>query len=275
MEFIQLLKLELYFLFRRKEFLFVFTISLTLMVIAFLADCYNLFQSELMDIPPANQLWVGFGNKFGQAFYMFLLPLMPVMAYADTHYLNIKTGMYKNIFPRCHKSNYILAKGVVVLASGFFVVFFPLFINQLLYLVIAPIHSSRHILNGWPAYTFYPSHTMLFEALFLSRPYLYNVLYMIMASLVGSLAALVSYAISFISNRSRLIIIATPVVVYSIYNFITLLLINKKYSLYFYLIGSGSSGLSASYFFISIVFCFIVSLAIIFLKNICNRDELY
>ncbi|MGI6600118.1 MAG: hypothetical protein ACOX3F_10560 [Kiritimatiellia bacterium] len=272
MEFINLLKTEVIFLLKRKEFLYVFTISLLFMLIAFFVDCFNLFQKDIMYIPPANQLWVGFDNQFGEAFYIFLLPLLPALAYADTHYLNNKTGAYKNILTRCRKSNYILAKGLVVFATGFAVIFAPLIVNQLLYFIIAPLSSSKNILN-WPAYMFIPTHNMVFRNLFLNSPYLYNVIYMILASLVGSIAALMSYAISFVTNRSRLVIVAMPLVIYLIYNFVNALLISGKYCLNYYLIGIGVPGLRAQYFFTVLLVIFIVSITVIFFRNL-HKDEL-
>jgi len=206
---------------------------------------------------------------------MFLLPLLPALAYADTYYLDIKTGAYKSILTRCRKNNYILAKGIVIFVSGFIVVLVPLLINQLLYFIIAPLHSTKNLL-GWPAYMFIPTHNMIFESLFLSNPYLYNILYMLLAGLVGSLAALMSYSISFITNKSRLIIVAAPLVIYLVGNFINALLGKANYCLNYYLQGFVViGGLNADYFFIVLTISFIVSISIIFFKNMTVKDELY
>lgn len=275
MEFFKILKLEFSFLLNRKEFLSVFTISLLFLIIPFLIDSYKLLEEDIVNIPPANQLWVGFDSHFGNIFYMFLLPLIASLAYADTYYLNNKLGVYKNILTRCHKKNYLLAKGIVVVVSGFIVIFAPLVINQLLCFVIAPLNSSKNILN-WPAYMFIPTDKMIFENLFLSSPYLYNILHMVLAGVAGSLAALMSYAISFIFDKSRLIIVATPLVIYLVSNFISALMGKVNYCLMYYLKGFISiRGLNAKYFVVVLTVCFILSISIIFFKNIGVKDELH
>ena len=166
MELLKILKLEFNLFVNRKEFLYAFTVSLLLIIIAFFIDLHNLFQEYMMNIPSANQLWVGFDSLIGELFYMFLLPLLASLAYADTYYLNNKLGVYKNILTRCHKKNYVLAKGIVVIVSGFIVIFVPLLLNQLLYFIIAPLNSSKNIL-GWPAYMFVETKDMIFANLFL------------------------------------------------------------------------------------------------------------
>jgi len=275
LEFTRLIRTEIRSLLKRTEFLVVMTISLVWMVVPFLMDCAKYYHTEITYIPPANELWVGFDNHAGQAYYMFLLPLLPALAYADTHYLNLKTGMYKSIYTHCRKSNYILAKGIVILTSGFLIVFLPLFLNQLLCFLIAPFQSTRHNLGGWPAYASYPSDMMMFESLFLRKPYLYNLLYMVMASAMGSMAALLSYAISFLGGQSRLIVIAVPMIIYVIWNFTTEFLLGVEYSLYAYLYGRGVGGLKPSYFFVCMVLCFLVCLAIVLVKGVFHKDELH
>lgn len=275
MELFKILKLEFNLLINRKEFLSVFTVSLLLMLSVFFVDCYTFLQNNIFEIPSANQLWVGFDKRFGQVFYMFLLPLLPALAYADTYYLDNKTGVYKSILTKCRKNNYILAKGIVVFVSGFIVIFAPLLINQLLYFIIAPLYSTKNLL-GWPAYMFIPTHNMIFKGLFLSNPYLYNILYMLLAGLVGSLAALMSYSISFITNKSRLIIVAAPLVIYLVGNFINMLLGKANYCLNYYLQGFVViRGLNADYFFIVLIISFIVSISIIIFKSMAVKDELY
>ncbi|MBO8170190.1 MAG: hypothetical protein H0Z35_13605 [Thermoanaerobacteraceae bacterium] len=275
MELFKIIKLEFNFFVNRKEFLYVFTVSLLLMIVAFFVDLYNLFQEDIMNIPPANQLWVGFDSRIGDLFYMFLLPLLASLAYADTYYLNNRLGVYKYILTRCHKKNYVLAKGIVVAFSGFIVIFVPLLINQLLYFIIAPLNSSKNIL-GWPAYMFIETKNMIFANLFLNSPYLYNILYMVLAGIVGSLAALTSYAISFITNKSRLIIVATPLVIYLVSSFVSALLGRANYCLVYYLQGFTTiSGLNATYFFVVLIMSFILSISIIIFKNMIAKDELY
>lgn len=275
MELFKILKLEFNFLIKRKEFLYAFSVSLFLMIIVFFVNCYTLLQNNILEIPSANQLWVGFDNRFGEMFYMFLLPLLPALAYADTYYLDNKAGAYKSILTRCRKNNYILAKGIVVLVSGFIVIFVPLLINQLLCFIIAPLYSTKNLL-GWPAYMFIPTHNMIFESLFLSNPYLYNILYMLLVGLVGSQASLMSYSISFITNKSRLIIVAAPMVIYLISNFINALIGKANYILNYYLQGFVAiRGLNADYFFIVLTISSIISISIIIFKNMTVKDELY
>ena len=275
MEFTRLIRTEVHSLLKRREFLIVMTINLVWMIVPFLMDCMKYYQTEITYIPPANELWVGFHNHMGEAYYLFLLPLLPALVYADTHYLNLKTGMYKNIYSRCRKSTYILAKGVVILVSGFIIVFLPLLLNQLLCFLIAPLHSTRNSLGGWPAYTSYPTYTLLFESLFLRKPYLYNFLYMAMASVLGSMSALLSYAVSFLNGQSRLIVVATPMIIYVVWNFTAAFLLGEEYSLYAYLFGGGVADLMPSYFFFCMALCLMVCLAIIFMKGVFKKDELH
>jgi len=276
MEFRNLIKLQIKILITRKEFQYSFTLMLFFVATAFIINCFSLYGKEITSVQAANQLWFGFSqysSAVSSIVFIFVLPLISSMAFADTYYTEMNTGIYKNILTRCKKSNYIISKGIITFVSGFLVVFIPLLLSQFLSLIIAPVNSCIDVTN-LPSFIFMHTENMVFQELFLNHPYLYNFLYIVISGIFGAVLALLSFALSFLPIRSRLLIIATPTVLYIVQAFISTLLFGAMYALCYYLFPFvGIRGLEPMYFFSVVSGTLVFSVIIITVKSIFIKDE--
>lgn len=277
MEFMNIIKLEFKLMLYRKEFQFAFTAMLSFVSLAFIINCINLYGKDISYVFPANQIWVGFSISsmiISNVLYLFILPFISSIAYSDTYFIDYNTGIYKNIFTRCNKYIYFLAKGITVFSAGFIIIFIPLLVNQLLSLIPAPLKSCADITN-WPSYLFLPIKDMIFPNLFLYNPYLYNFLYMLIPALFGGIMALLSYSLSFYIKKSRLLVVSIVGILYVAENFLGSLLFDEGHSLFNYLFAfSFVKCLNENFFFSFMILCFILSIGIIIIKNLLIKDEI-
>lgn len=273
----RLIKLEFKHLFSRKEFYYTFSIMIILSASAFLIFCGELYGRDISELYPANQIWMSFShytNMISGLLYFFLLPIVASVPFSDTFYCDKSCGVYKVIFTRYERKLYVFAKGIVVVISAFFIIFIPLLANQLLSFLISPFKSPINITN-LPSYIPIRTNGMLFPELYKSNPYIYNFVFMLIPSGVGSVLALVSYAVSFYVKKSRLLVVAIPAVVYILYNFLSSLLLSPKYALAYYLLPKSLSnmlGLEYPVFIMSGIT--ILSVLAIIIRNFVVRDEI-
>lgn len=280
MKLIEMIKLEFKLLLSRKEFFYTFTIMMVLISIGFLSKCFSLYGRDIAKVYPASQLWFGWISDFSkiarlisELFYMFALPFIASLAYSDTYFIDYNTRMIKNIIIRCNKKDYIISKTVVVFASGFIVIFLPLVIEQILCFFVAPVSGRFDILHT-KAYQFPYIKAMQFPVLFINYPYLSNFLFAVIAGMFGACISLVSYSISFINKKSRLLVVAIPGIVYVVYNFIVEFLNMRHLSLLNYLYSCVTFVGNTSYLLKVMAGMIIISGIIILGRNLVVKDEL-
>jgi len=251
---------------------------LLLSALAFLIFCGKLYGRDLSELYPANQIWMTFShytNTISGLLYFFILPIVASIPFADTFYCDKSCGVYKAILTREKRDVYVFAKGIVVMASAFIVIFIPLLANQLLCFLIAPLYSASDITN-LPSYIPMRTTGMLFPEIYCKSPYLYNILFMLIPSGAGSILALASYAVSFYANKSRLLVIAIPTVIYILFNFLSALLFSPKYTLSYYLLPNSYIRDIFGFGYLAIIMLgiAIVSVFAIIIRNVKVRDEL-
>lgn len=266
-------------LFNRNEFYIVLTASIILIMVFFILTAITLYKNFSSELSSAYQLWIGYDNtKFNfikHTYYLFFLTLPASMAFAGTYYEDKKNCVINFIITRSKKSLYIVSKGIVVFFSGFIVVFLPLLLHQLLWVVALPIYTPSEVIDGTPVYDKFFLTKFYFEELHQFNPYLHNLLYILLDSLFGGAIAVFSYAISFIKNVNKYIILILPTVLFFSQNFLFALLGMANYSLSYYLYATtGINGLDYRMFIFSITILLIVSLFIIFLSYKLEKDEI-
>jgi len=274
-----IIKLEFKLLFSRKEFLYTFSAMMILVCLAFLLKCFALYGRDISLVYPASQLWFGWLPAISSAkpitglFYMFVLPFAASVVYSDTYYIDFKTGVVKNIITRCEKSQYLLAKGIVIFISGFIVIFIPLVFEQIFCLFASPIRGGLD-LTHWPAYTSPLTEYLQFGGLYVNHPYLRNFLLIVLSSWFGGGISLFSYALSYVNKKNRLFIVAAPGILYIIYNFIVEFVGVRSIGLMYYLYSSMTFSGSTTLYIVVLAGMVLLSSAIIFGKKIVSRDEL-
>ena len=121
----------------------------------------------------------------------------------------LKMHTIYGILSKCTLKQYYYSKLICVFSSGVIVILIPLLINFLLNLAVFPVNSTVEYLNGFgqiqnQLYTVYPKEFLpiFFYHLFCTNQYLYELVYLLIASLFGGLlAAQYSKSLSFTKKK--------------------------------------------------------------------------
>ncbi|MGH2330585.1 hypothetical protein [Thermoanaerobacter mathranii] len=270
------LKTEFIKLFRRKEFNIVLTLEIVLICTLFDLRALTYYKAPTSELPSAYQMWIGYINSnvsfidfsyIGDIYYLFFLTLPASIVFADTYLEDKKGNVLNFIITRCDKSLYVLSKGIVVFFSGFIIIFLPLLLDQLLYMIAFPLYAISEVNAGNPVYDKYYLTQNYFKNLHTLNPYLHNLLYIFLDGFFGGTIAVLSYAVSFFKKVNRYIVVVLPTILFLTQNFIFALLGKTNYCLSYYLNVSPSiGGLDYKVFGYSILGVLIASLFMIVLN---------
>ena len=149
--------------------------------------------------------WIGGEyHTLGVAMYFFILPVLAIMAYGWSFFLEKKSGYIKNVITRVDKKVYYMSKYITTFAAGGLAVILPLLFN----LLLTCLYSNFAI----PDITYgYVSmfHGSLWSELFYTRPFFFCILYLIIDFVYGGLIACCCMALAFFL-RNRLLVLLLP-----------------------------------------------------------------
>lgn len=196
----------------RIEFKVVFFIVFVISMSAFIASCYAAYHSHLSWVRSAYETTImqGTSTHLMLGVLLMLLPLLAPIIHADTLHNELESGVYKMVLLRTSLKRYVWSKAITIVVVTFFTFFIPLFINQLLCLMVFPMtgYESKF---AFPPYDIgiqnYDPDAML-ELLRLEHPLLYNVVFMILISVAASTMALFAYGVSFYLKKNRFVLFA-------------------------------------------------------------------
>ena len=208
----------------RKEFLAVFTASVSIFCVAAALDFgVYLYGQDVMNLDPAWSYWGAFGYKGGggpvhshfiqwatDIFVIMLLPFLSAFAYAGSYYDQSRGGVLKILMPRTGRKNYFLANYLTVFLGGFLIIFIPLVVTQGLLCAALPLYSSYNTVAYTAVTDEGPSPYLLFRSVYLNHPYLYNLLWSLIPALAGGCFAMMSLSVSLFYRKSRLLVLAAP-----------------------------------------------------------------
>ncbi|MBM7542280.1 hypothetical protein [Amphibacillus cookii] len=149
--------------------------------------------------------WIG-GEAFSLGYTLFftLIPLMAVLPYSWSYFIENKIGYVKSIVTRSSKFQYYLSKYIATFVSGGLVVLIPLIANILIVACFVPAITPTKL---YPLY-YAVDHGSLWSGLFYTHPIIYVLLYLILDFVFAGLFATMSLAVSFfIKNRIAIILI--------------------------------------------------------------------
>ncbi len=134
--------------------------------------------------------WLGgeYYTVWPMLFY-FILPVIAVLPYGDSFYRDIQTGYIKNIFIRVERKKYLKAKLAAVYLTGMTTVMFPLVLNLLLSAVTLPA-----LVPAPSTGFFFIFDQNMWSELFLTHPWIYNIIYILLDGLFGGLFACIALA---------------------------------------------------------------------------------
>lgn len=150
--------------------------------------------------------WIG-GEAMSLGFTLFftLLPLIAVLPYGWSYFIEDKNGYVKTVVIRSNKWQYFLSKYLATFIAGGLVILIPLVVNFLLVASFVPaitpsmVYSLRYpVMIG-----------SLWSTLFYTYPLIFVLLYVILNFIFAGLFATMSLAVSFFL-RNRIAIILTP-----------------------------------------------------------------
>lgn len=212
--------------------------------------------------------WIG-GEGYTLQNYVFflILPILASIPYADTFYLDKKSGYIKNVFIRTQKMNYYTAKYIATFLSGGIAVCIPLLINLGLTAVFMPSIIPQAGIG-----LFFSAKSM-WTAIFFTNPYLYVFLYLGIDFLFAGLLATFALTISFYASN-RFIVLVTPFIIYFFASTITRLLNLYQFDpIYFISPDQPIQGITFTEILCIMSIAFIVSAGIFFIKG--KKDETF
>ena len=156
--------------------------------------------------------WIGERSDSMQAsLYYLLLPILAALPFADSFFLDMKTGYIKNVFIRTKKHRYYVAKYLATFVVGGIAVVVPLLVNLALTASVFP-----SLLPEGTAFTFSTFESNLGSGIFITHPYVYTFLYLALDFVFAGLLAGIALSISFfVSNR--FIVILSPFIGYLVF----------------------------------------------------------
>lgn len=154
-------------------------------------------------------IWIGDNPWAVQSFlYYLLLPIIAVIPYADSFFYERKSGFTKNVFVRTKKSNYYRAKYIAVFVVAGMTAVVPLLLNLALSALFIPA-----MLPQVATRFFAIDARSLWNEIFITYPFVYVFLYMIITYLFAGLLATISLVVSFFVEY-RFIVVIAPFLLY-------------------------------------------------------------
>ncbi|MEG0649040.1 MAG: hypothetical protein RR764_04305 [Oscillospiraceae bacterium] len=145
-----------------------------------------------------------------------LFPILAVFPYATTYAEDITSGYIKNVIVRTSKKTYYLAKFIVTIFSGFFVLCAVFAVSIFFTTMLLPQIMPQVTAFTFPA----ASNYALWSNIYRTTPYLYLLLYSFLdAVFYGFFATIALGLSSFIKRRFVIIIIPTVLFFASTYFF--------------------------------------------------------
>ncbi|MEB2493725.1 hypothetical protein [Peribacillus frigoritolerans] len=230
-------KYELYNCIRRKELHFVLIFMLLVSMLAFVIECIAFYGKDLSLIRSAAESSILQGTYAStvKSTLLLIIPLLCSLVYADSFYVDYKTGSYKNIITRTSTTKYVFVKAIVVFISTVTIFFITLTVNQLLCFITFPLVGFDNIYSlptfdiGVQNY----NELYLFDLLRIESPYMYNLTFIIIISIFSGLFSLLAYSVYFMFlSKIRIVGVMVIFVLYIVFNIVLSMLGFYNFSLF-------------------------------------------
>lgn len=274
-----LFKMEFKNCINRKEFKFIFSV-LVILVVAHVNLEINMYTNEVKN---CSELLSAADSSIINTVYKLplfdlisiILPLTVSIIYSDSYYNDVKSGVYKNIVTRCNRNKYIIAKTMVVFIISFSLVLLIQILDQIVLLGFFPIDS----LNSWDAGATYEriielhNGNALFESIRINQPYLNNFIYFSIRSMFAGAFAVLSYSISFIYSKNKYIILMSSFLMFMCYELFSEIISyvcreTMEMKIRIGIINNFfTPNTEVKLYYIFIIFCFILFISYIFIKK--------
>lgn len=165
----------------------------------FCENCLSYYGVNFIEVPAADQLYIGRGTTGTTYILRALLPLIVALPFADSYFCEKSKNTLPVLLTRYKSAAaYFFSKGIAVFVSAALVVLIPFLLHMLLTFIAFPTTSIADYTNLSTDQTFYwEMATALFPRLLVLHPYLYNCLFWIAISLFSGLLGVTAYVISY------------------------------------------------------------------------------
>ena len=258
----------------RSEFKFALTLMLVIVTAAFIEVCVRFQGKDVGELPSAAAAWIGNADTMQvqsiRILVFFLVFIIGSSVFADNFYSDKKSGILYSIVTRTSIKTYVASSIIVIFAGAFFVIFVPLALSQLLAFIVFPASATEFVAFNWPSYMSSANfESPIFPDLFYNHPYFQNVLFLVNISSWAGIMALLAFAISLYTQKSRLIVLCVPTTIV----LLTWFILPQNLALFGYLYPTVSTiGRSAAFFFAAPPIVLAVVFALILLAVERHRD---
>jgi len=203
---------------KTKSFRTAFTLVFLLAIASYL---YQLFEMRNVDISlmkSSTMLFMLNDTTRLLKYFEILLPILAVFPFVFSYLddSNLKTFPY--LLTRQSKRSYFISKYITSIIGGFLIIFIPLLINLILCSVTFPFNNNNFfggsfsinfegILLGTSRAINTRHYGLPFLRIFLISPTLYNVLFIVIASVFSSALASFAFAFSMFFKNNKVILI--------------------------------------------------------------------
>lgn len=226
----------------RMEFRYACLLSFIFIAAAFFEECTFFWGTDRSELLSAAYGWGGnvpaLQSNVFQAFYLFAISLIAALPFADSFLEDRKCHSLAPILGRTTWGTYRRAGIFLSFIGGFFVIFVPLLVSQLLSFLLFPatgVKFDKFSAEGAWALPAYRVEAYLFPSILLNCPYVHNLVFICYSSLFAGMNAVASYLLSLLGVQKKLLVLGLPTVFWLIYNVvITFIRPDMLFQIYLY-----------------------------------------
>lgn len=201
----------------QREFKVTFALLYVLSIGAVVWNCVKYYSVNYMEIRSAadNFLLVSTVSRPIKMIFTLVFPLLSATLYSGYRKNNEKNGNGLFSLLRMNRNKYIIGNAIVVTVMTFLSLFGALMLNQLLCCIAFPIDGYDNNF-GIPQYALAMNYDkgLLLEFWQMQNPYIYNLLYALIVSILGSGIGLVAYGLGLVDKFEKIKAINISIVVF-------------------------------------------------------------
>lgn len=237
----------------------------------------NINSHKLLSITAFDSFFSNIQNMFHGYFFHIFFYVFIIISTSTLYLKDNSTKLKLSILTRSGRNNYYIGNLFVVFISSFILIFVPLFLNYLISLISNDL-SIPITLRDNIFFDTFDKNKLLLKNIYLSSPYLLNLLYTIIPSFFAALWAVLFYSISLVIDNIKLYILPILSLLLTIILSIIFEITgnnNLVISRYLYPKSGLTIDLSINFFVCFMVVLLIISVLLILAKIFFKRDELW
>lgn len=198
----------------KRNFCISFLVMLAFSFFSFCNVAAENFGKEMTQVFSADACFMGDEYLSTFSFFLYIFSFIVVVPHAMSYIGDLETGVYSLVVLRIGKVRYLFSKMIATFFGNFIIIAVP-FVFNLILCHLTFSHQPNYYFGeyGMPnytnmilgtAYAFSAEHTEIsFFKIFLESPTLYNLLHILILSIVSGFLGVLLLCFSFIFNRRR------------------------------------------------------------------------